>query len=77
MLPYVYDPENFEGKIWWNENNPKMREIWGTQEDYDNFKMNGGTWLEYEQMIQNKFASNNTDINENQNAKEKTLVITK
>lgn len=24
-----------------------MREKWGTQEEYDKFKANGGSWLEY------------------------------
>ncbi len=38
MLPFKYNPENYGGKIWWNDKNPEMREIWGTQEDYDNFK---------------------------------------
>ena len=47
MLPYKYNPENYGGKVWWNEENPEMREKWGTQEDYDKFKANGGTWLEY------------------------------
>ena len=45
MLPYSYNPENNRGKIWWDEKNPEMREKWGTQEDYDKFKENGGTWL--------------------------------
>ena len=35
MLPFKYNPENYGGKIWWNDKNPEMREIWGTQEDYD------------------------------------------
>ena len=26
-----------------------MREKWRTQEEYDKFKENGGTWLEYEE----------------------------
>lgn len=47
MLPHCYNPENNRGKIWWNEKDLKMREKWGTQEEYDKFKENGGTWLEY------------------------------
>lgn len=47
MLPYCYNPENNRGKIWWDENNPIMKEKWGTQEEYDKFKENGGTWLGY------------------------------
>ena len=57
MLPFGYNPENYGGKIWWNDQNPVMREIWGTQEDYDNFKMNGGTWKQYEQIVQNRIES--------------------
>lgn len=41
MLLNCYDPENNQGKIWWNEDNPGMKAIWGTQEDYDNFKKKG------------------------------------
>lgn len=48
MLPMGYNPANYGGKIWWNENNPRMRLIWGTQEDYDNHVQQGGTWEEYE-----------------------------
>ena len=47
MLPYKYDPENYGGKVWWNEENPEMREKWGTHEEYDKFKANGGSWVEY------------------------------
>lgn len=47
MLPYSCNPENNRGKIWWDEKNPKMREKWRTQEEYDKFKENGGTRLEY------------------------------
>lgn len=47
MLPFGYNPENYGGKVWWNEENPEMKEKWGTQEEYDKFKENGGTWLEY------------------------------
>ncbi len=60
MLPFGYNPENYGGKIWWNDKNPKMREIWGTQEDYDNFKKNGGTWQQYEQIARNRIASKKT-----------------
>ncbi len=47
MLPNGYDPKNYGGKVWWNENNPDMRAIWGTQEEYDEHVKKGGTWLEY------------------------------
>lgn len=47
MLPYSCNPENNRGKIWWDEKNPEMREKWRTQEEYDKFKENGGTRLEY------------------------------
>ena len=50
MLPFGYDPKNYGGRIWWNENNPEMRAIWGTQTDYDNHVQKGGTWLEYEKI---------------------------
>ena len=49
MLPRGYDPKNYGGKIWWNENNPEMRKYWGTQKDYDKHVQNGGTWAEYAQ----------------------------
>lgn len=48
MLDRGYNPANYGGKIWWNENDPKMRAIWGTQEDYDRYISEGGTWKEYE-----------------------------
>ena len=63
MLPYGYNPEDYEGKIWWNDRNPKMREIWGTQEDYDNFKKNGGTWEQYIQIVQERIASKEAQSN--------------
>ncbi len=47
MLPKGYDPKNYGGKVWWNEENPGMRAIWGTQEDYDRHIEQGGTWKEY------------------------------
>lgn len=47
MLPYSYNPESNRCKIWWDEKNPEMREKWETQEKYDKFKENGGTFLEY------------------------------
>ena len=37
MLPFGYDPKNYGGIIWWNENDPEIRAIWGTQADYDTF----------------------------------------
>lgn len=64
MLPFKYDPENYGGKIWWNDKNPEMREIWGTQEDYDNFKKNGGTWEQYEQIVQNKMINKDNKLND-------------
>ena len=67
MLPFGYNPENYGGKVWWNDKNPKMREIWGTQEDYDNFKKNGGTWEQYEQIVKNKLASKEIQPSNNSN----------
>ena len=63
MLPYGYNPENYGGKVWWNDKNPEMREIWGTQEEYDNFKKNGGTWEQYEQIVHNRLASRKSKSN--------------
>ena len=51
MLPFGYDPKHYGGKIWWNENNPGMRAIWGSQADYDKHVQKGGTWLEYEKIV--------------------------
>ncbi len=51
MLPFGYDPKNYGGTVWWNENNPQMRAIWGTQEDYNNHVAQGGTWKEYEEKV--------------------------
>lgn len=62
MLPNGYDPKNYNGKVWWNENNPEMREIWGTQEDYDNHIKQGGTWEEYVQLVKEKKLNNNFEI---------------
>ena len=50
MLPFGYDPKNYGGRIWWNENDPGMRAILGTQVDYDKHIQQGGTWKEYEEM---------------------------
>lgn len=47
MLPFGYDPKNYGGRIWWNENDPGMRAIWGTQAGYDKHIQQGGTWKEY------------------------------
>ncbi len=47
MLPKGYNPKNYGGKVWWNEENPRMRAIWGTQADYDRHIEQGGTWKEY------------------------------
>ena len=63
MLPLGYDPENYGGKVWWNDKNPKMREIWGTQEEYDNFKKNGGTWEQYVQIVNKRIASRKSESN--------------
>jgi hypothetical protein len=54
MLPLGYDPQNYGGEIWWNEHNPKMRAIWGTQKDYDAHIQNGGTWEEYAHLVQTR-----------------------
>lgn len=51
MLPFGYDPKSYGGTVWWNENNPQMRAIWGTQEDYDKHVAQGGTWKEYEEKV--------------------------
>lgn len=63
MLPLGYNPENYGGKVWWNDKNPEMREIWGTQEEYDNFKKNGGTWEQYEQIVRNRIAKRKSEFN--------------
>ena len=63
MIQFKYNPENYGGKIWWNDKNPEMREIWGTQEDYDNFKKNGGTWEQYEQIVRNKMINKEKKLN--------------
>ena len=52
MINGGYNPINYGGKVWWNEENPEMREIWGTQADYDNHIKNGGTWEEYQEMAE-------------------------
>lgn len=54
MLPKGYDPANYGGKIWWNEDNSEMREIWGTQEDYDKHIESGGNWSDYEEKVKAK-----------------------
>lgn len=51
MLPFGYDPKNYGGIIWWNENDPEIRAIWGTQADYDKHIQQGGTWKEYEALV--------------------------
>ena len=63
MLPFGYNPENYGGKVWWNDKNPEMRKIWGTQEEYDNFKKNGGTWEQYEQIVRNRLARRKSELN--------------
>ena len=63
MLPLGYNPENYGGKVWWNDKDPEMREIWGTQEEYDNFKKNGGTWEQYEQIVRNRIAKRKSEFN--------------
>lgn len=63
MLSFKYNPENYGGKIWWNDKNPEMREIWGTQEDYDIFIKNGGTWEQYEQIVRNKMINKEKKLN--------------
>lgn len=57
MLPFGYNPANYEGIIWWNENDPGMREIWGTQEEYDKHIQEGGTWGEYMEKVQKRRAN--------------------
>ena len=63
MIQFKYNPENYGGKIWWNDKNPEMREIWGTQEDYDIFIKNGGTWEQYEQIVRNKMINKEKKLN--------------
>ena len=54
MLPFGYNPENYNGKIWWNENNPEMSAIWGTQSEYDKFISQGGNWDEYVNLVRKR-----------------------
>jgi hypothetical protein len=79
MLPRGYNPENYGGKIWWNDQNPEMREIWGTQEDYDNFKRNGGTWAQYEQICKKRLESKKLQATNtpNQETEEKSFSMTR
>ena len=77
MLPCGYDPKNYGGKIWWNENNPIMRIIWGTQADYDKHIQKGGTWEEYLIIVNRKseelknFESSFYDVQANNTKKHK------
>ncbi len=57
MLPNGYNPANYGGKVWWNENNPEMRAIWGTQESYDRHIQQGGTWNSYVELIKERIES--------------------
>jgi len=57
MLVYGADPQKDGGKVWWNENNPRMRSIWGTQEDYDRHVQQGGTWDEYKTLAESRMSS--------------------
>lgn len=38
MLPYKYNPENYGGKVWWNEENPEMREKWELKKNTTNLR---------------------------------------
>ena len=64
MLPFGFDPKNYNGKIWWNENNPEMRAIWGTQEDYDKHIKQGGNWKEYEDLAKKRGLALNSILEE-------------
>ena len=61
MLAKGYNPANYGGKVWWNENNEGMRAIWGTQTDYDEHIKNGGTWEEYAIAARARMTQNNND----------------
>lgn len=62
MLPYGYNPANYDGKIWWNEHDEGMRKQWGTQETYDIHVANGGTWQEYRDGIRR--TDNKSEVDE-------------
>ena len=64
MLPYGYDPANYKGKIWWNENNLEIRAIWGTQADYDKHIKQGGTWQEYLLIVKKRYEAFRNEITE-------------
>ena len=65
MRPFGYNPENYNGKIWWNEDNPEMRAIWGTQSDYDKHVAQGGSWSEYEEKAKKRAVAMESLVNEN------------
>mgnify|MGYP004526629791 CR=1 FL=1 len=55
MWPMNLDPQKLNGQIWWNENNPAMRALWGTQKDYDEFVRLGGSWADYVNKVQERY----------------------
>ena len=73
MLPFGYDPKNYGGKIWWNENDPKMRAIFGTQADYDRHIAQGGTWKEYENIVKDRIFALKSISEETENIQENNM----
>lgn len=61
MIPGGYNPKNHNGKIWWNENNPEMRAIWGTQESYDEHIRQGGSWGSYFELCRSRINEQEND----------------
>lgn len=70
MLPFGYDPKNYGGIIWWNENDPEIRAIWGTQADYDKHIQQGGTWKEYEALVDERMIALRTIFEETEKSQE-------
>ena len=70
MLPFGYDPKNYGGIIWWNENDPEIRAIWGTQADYDKHIQQGGTWKEYEALADERMIALRTIFEETEKSQE-------
>ena len=73
MLPFGYDPKNYGGRIWWNENDPGMRAIWGTQADYDKHIQQGGNWKEYEDLAKERMLTLKSISEENRKQQENNI----
>lgn len=73
MFAFGYNPENYGGRIWWNEQNPQMRAIWGTQEDYDKYIKQGGTWEQYAELANERLNSLREISEETEKYKENTV----